>query len=357
MLFGKDPKESVADLFDRKKEVKELENALRLGERLNVVYGVRRTGKTSLIRAVLNEREWPYTFIDAREIYLKHNSVPIEALADSIAKGFAEFPGRVGMAEAEGDTGEGMTFEDEDITNLLKRIDGWCKGRKLRFVLATDEAQYLRFSGSVKYDMLMAWSVDNLPNIIYVLSGSEIGTLRDFLNYDDAKAPLYGRFRNDIQLGRLSEGESEEFLKEGFAELGRKVSREDIDDAAGKLGGTIGWLSYYGYHRGVKGLGHSAAIDRVFEEGCALVRTEVESLLKYSKRRYLFILKAIASGQNKWSEIKPYVIAKNGKGIEDSLLNLLLQNLVKFGIVDKDELRKEYSIRDPIVAYAVRKMR
>src|SRR5208337_4283463 len=113
MLFGKDPKESVTDLFDRKKEVRELEDALRLGERLNVVYGVRRTGKTSLIRAVLNEKEWPYAFIDAREIYLKHNSVPIEALADSIAKEFAGFLNRVGMDAAAEDGGEGAVFEDE----------------------------------------------------------------------------------------------------------------------------------------------------------------------------------------------------------------------------------------------------
>ena len=48
MLFGREPKEDIDDLFGRKKEVKELESALRLKERLNVVYGVRRMGKTSL---------------------------------------------------------------------------------------------------------------------------------------------------------------------------------------------------------------------------------------------------------------------------------------------------------------------
>ncbi len=358
MLFGRDPKENTADLFDRKKELKKLEEAFRLNERLSIVYGVRRTGKTSLIKAALNEKEWPYAFIDVREIYLKYNSVPLGALNASIANEFAKFLEKMGLS-AEEFANVGVMEQAHDITDLLKRINEWCKNRKISFILAFDETQYLRFGGSVKYDMLLAWSIDNLSNIIYVLSGSEIGTLKAFLKYDNAKAPLYGRFRNDIYLNKFSKEESSKFLAEGFSELGerKRISDQEIEDAVEKLDGVIGWLSYYGYYRSVKKLNHKDALKIVFEEGYILVKNELESLIRYSNRRYLLILKAILSGQNRWSDIKPYVVAKDGKGIKDSLLNMLLQNLVKFGVVEKDELRKTYAIEDPIIAYAVKRMR
>ena len=247
--------------------------------------------------------------------------------------------------------------EGEGLTDFLKNINRWCSDRKLYFVLAFDEAQYLRFSGSVKYDMLFAWSVDNLSNIIYILSGSEIGMLKDFLNYTDTKAPLYGRFRNDIYLHRFSGKQSGEFLKRGFRELKKKEGKEEVEDAVAVLDGTVGWLSYYGYYRCVKGLRHKDALGKVFEEGYAVVRDEISKLIKYSPKRYLIILKAIVSGQCRWSEIKPYVIAKSGKDIKDSLLNELLQNLIKSGIVEKDELRKEYKINDPLIVHTVKHMK
>ncbi len=357
MLFGREPKENIDDLFGRKKEVKELESALKLKERLNVVYGVRRMGKTSLIKAVLNEKELPYVFVDVREIYLKYNSVPVEALRSLIAKEFTKLMDNVGIKQEEHRIDGNLDVEDQDLTSLLKSINEWCSNRKLSFVLAFDEAQYLRFSGSVKYDMLFAWSVDNLSNMIYILSGSEIGMLKDFLNYADIKAPLYGRFRNDIYLNRFSTAQSSEFLKSGFHELDKKTSKEEIKDTVGNLDGTVGWLSYYGYYRCIKELNHKMALDKVFEEGYALVKDEIEKLIKYSHKRYLLILKAIVNGQCKWSDIKPYVVAKSGTDIKDSLLNELLQNLVKFRIVEKDELRKEYRIDDPLVTYAIKHMK
>lgn len=303
---------------------------------------------------MLNKKEWPYVFIDVREIYLKYNSVPIETLTELIIKEFMAFFGRLGLDTHE--SGEN-DFEDSNMTGTLRRINEWCKAKKLNFIIALDEAQYLRFSGSVKYDMLLAWSIDNLPNIMFVLSGSEIGTLKDFLDYENIKAPLYGRFRNDIYLKRFSKEESKEYLEKGFAEFGRKPENNELDDVVEKLDGTVGWLSYYGYYRCVKKIDHGKALEKLFEEGYALTKDEIEKLIKNSAKRYLSILKAIASGSNKWSDIKPYVVAKSGKTINDVLLSSLLQNLVKFGIVEKDELRKEYKIEDPLITHTVKKMK
>ncbi len=354
MLFSIDTKESISDLFHRKAEIKELEEALRLKEKLTVIYGVRRTGKTSLIKAVLNEKEWPYVFIDIREIYLKYNSVPIEALAALVIKEFTAFLNKLGFDLYEQDEND---LEEGGITGALRYINAWCKDKKLNFVIALDEAQYLRFSGSVKYDMLLAWSMDNLSNIIFVLSGSEIGTLKEFLDYENVNAALYGRFRNDIYLKRFSKEQSKEYLEKGFAEFGRKLGYNEAKNVEEKLDGTVGWLSYYGYYRCVKKMDHTKALDKLFEEGYALTKDELEKLIKNSSKRYLLILKAVASGSNKWSEIKPYVVAKSGKTIKDGLLSNLLQNLVKFGVIEKDELRKEYRIEDPLIMYTVTKMK
>lgn len=56
MLFDPEPKTSRSDFFDREVELEKLENYLRQ-ERLVVIYGVRRVGKTSLMRVALNEPE------------------------------------------------------------------------------------------------------------------------------------------------------------------------------------------------------------------------------------------------------------------------------------------------------------
>jgi uncharacterized protein len=354
MLFGKDPKEDVNDLFDRRKEIKSLLDAFRLNERLSIVYGIRRIGKTSLIKSALNEKEWPYVFIDVRELYLKHSSISIETLADLIETEFMNFIKNIGEVKGT-ETRRSLGIGDDSLTELLKDINEWCKNRKISFVIAFDEAQYLRFSGNIKYDMLLAWSVDNLSNIVYVLSGSEIGVLKDFLNYENVKAPLYGRFRNEIYLNRLNSTDSRSFLEKGFAELDKKINKNDVEEVVRRFGGTIGWLSYYGYYSGVKGLPHDEAMSKIFDDGYSIVKNEIENLIKFSSKRYMLILKAIAKGQNKWSDIKPYVIAKSGEKITDSQLNSLLQNLVKFGIVEKDELRKEYSINDPIVLHFIMK--
>ncbi|MFZ8791355.1 MAG: hypothetical protein ACO2OS_03620 [Thermosphaera aggregans] len=66
------------------------------------------------------------------------------------------------------------------LIDVLGMIDDWCRRNGRIFIIALDEAQYLRFSNK-KYDLLLAWSIDNLSNIFYVLTGSEVGLLHDFL--------------------------------------------------------------------------------------------------------------------------------------------------------------------------------
>lgn len=59
-----------------------------------------------------------------------------------------------------------------------------------RFIIAFDEAQYLRFGGATRYDGILAYAVDNLENLTFILTGSEVGMLFDFLRFDDPRAPI-----------------------------------------------------------------------------------------------------------------------------------------------------------------------
>ncbi|MGI0134419.1 MAG: AAA family ATPase [Candidatus Micrarchaeaceae archaeon] len=356
MLFDLNPKERAADLYDRKSELEELSRSLKLGERLTVVYGVRRIGKTSLIHVFLSKREIPYVFIDARKIYLEHASIQKTVLYELIATEFLNFVERMGLDEEESLAKRYPSmFTSKELTSMLKDINEWCVEKKMLFAIVFDEAQYLRFGGSIKYDMLLAWSVDNLANIRYILTGSEVGMLKDFLMHEDVKAPLYGRFRNEIVLGRFDKRTAEEFLSKGFEELGRRVSKAEIDAAVLKVGGLVGWLTYYGYYRGVKGMPNDGAIGAVFDEGSKIVAGEIESLIAKSRARYLSVLKCISKERVGWAEIKRAVTHDTGV-ISDTRLNAVLQSLVKFGIVERAE-GDAYILVDQITSYAVEKMK
>lgn len=353
MLFELSPKDSIKDIYDREEEIAKLLSSFKRKERFIVVYGVRRVGKTSIIRAALNERNNPYVFLDIKEVYFRYGSVPVKALTELILSEFAKFADRSGIG-LEG-------FEDQpaaerlELTGLLKSINEWCAKKKLIFVLALDEAQYLRYGGKVRYDGILAWAVDNLANLTIVLTGSEVGVLKGFLKYDDVKAPLYGRFRSEIYLERFNKDKSMGFLKTGFTEYKLKSEGGELEHAVDKIGGIVGWLTYYGHYRAVDKMDSEKAASNVFSEGSRIVGKELEELISRSKKRYTYILKSIAAGSGSWREIKSDVAGKGG-AISDTILNSLLQNLVKFGIVEKDE-EAHYAIVDPVTLHAVKHLK
>lgn len=59
-----------------RKEKKELKDAVDLGEHLIVIYGIRRIGKTSLLRVALKKKtDMPYVLIDIKGIYYEYGSI------------------------------------------------------------------------------------------------------------------------------------------------------------------------------------------------------------------------------------------------------------------------------------------
>ena len=181
------------------------------------------------------------------------------------------------------------------LTEALGEVDTWCSEHGRLFVVAFDEAQYLRFTGR-RFDLLLAWALDNLRRVSFVLTGSEVGLLRDFLRLDSADSPLRGRVRREVRLESFTYEQSLEFLRRGFEELRLEVPRYELEEAASTLGGVPGWLTLYGYYRGVRRVGHREALKAVIEEGSAVVLSELEKVVEGSRPRYVAILKAVASG-------------------------------------------------------------
>lgn len=65
MLFSIEPKSRREDLYNFNHELEMLVKFLR-GSRLTLVTGLRRTGKTSLMRVALNEAGVDYIYLDVR---------------------------------------------------------------------------------------------------------------------------------------------------------------------------------------------------------------------------------------------------------------------------------------------------
>lgn len=57
--------------------------------------------------------------------------------------------------------------------------------RKERFVIVLDEVQSTRPPLSYELKNAVAFSYDNLENITFIVAGSEVGMLRDFMGYEN----------------------------------------------------------------------------------------------------------------------------------------------------------------------------
>ncbi len=112
-------------------------------------------------------------------------------------------------------------------------------------------------------------------------------------------------------LRRFKREGSTDFLRRGFEEVGIESDEKEIEEAFERLEGIAGWLTMYGYLRGVRKLSHIHAMDELFNMAEKLIQENLSFLIQNS-RRYRVILKAVAMGNVRWSTIKDYVEFKMG---------------------------------------------
>lgn len=348
MLFDLRPKEKREELFDREKELKETLDAFDRYS-LILLLGIRRIGKSSLLRVAINESENIGIIIDARKLYLK-GSLNESAVLNEIGRIKGYFK-KLKLREVD------LKFLKFDINSNKHLVDifenlnrlGEKSGR--RIILAFDEAQYLRFYGNRggrDLLVLFAYTYDNLENITLVFTGSEVGLLHSYLNLKNYEMPLYGRLAKEITVEPFPREVSFEFLRQGFKELGVNAPDPHIELAIDHLDGIPGWLVEFGTIY-AETRNFEISLDQTFRRAKNTIYNEIRELEKRSNK-YRFVLKAIALGWDRWKNIKEYLHAREIR-TSDSRLSEILRNLEKMGWI-RMELRdgkKVYKIIDPVV--------
>ncbi|MEM0025535.1 MAG: ATP-binding protein [Zestosphaera sp.] len=360
MYFDPGVKERREDFFNFNEElntlIKELNNQ---STRMIVIKGVRRTGKSSLIRVGLSMSGLPHVILDARKFEYFSVDTFYDMLASSLSK-LLETRKSVSkyLKSVKGVSISGLTLEFSfrgswTFTEVLEALNKWGEECGEPIVLAFDEAQdFLIFP---RFDSLLAHVYDYLSYVKLVLAGSEVGLLDRLLGVKKVKAPLSGRPYTTIVMKRLSREEAIEFLREGFRQAGVTINEVFLEDAVSVFDGVIGWLTYYGYQ--ALRVGHEEAITKTLEEGSKLVQEELENFLSIrpqARTRYLTILKLLTTPLT-WSEVKAGLSAKLKKTISDKQLTHYLRELVNYGFVEK--INSEYVIADPVLKSAARGLR
>jgi AAA+ ATPase superfamily predicted ATPase len=361
MYFDLAPKTKKEDLYGFEGELTELNEKVDAA-RIILILSPRRTGKTSLLTTFLNEGKRPYVFMDMRKTMVGKRD-----FMGSFGKGIYDFLARnekltsklraflksVGGVEISTSSVK-ISWKKGEMPNpveILEAIDKWAYENKKNFILAIDEAQEMRRIKEIDLLNLLAYAYDHLKNTVICLTGSEIGVMYDFLDMQNTSSPLYGRSVFEMKLKRLDSEKSMDFLRKGFKQKGLDVEKKTIENAVEQLDGALGWLTYYGWNACNKG----CSLDKVAEEASRLSLEEVRSFVLNSRSpsRYKLIFEALAPHSLPWNKIKTFLEIEEGKEIDGSNLADLLENLVKFGFVEKEE--GVYRIADPVLKNALSK--
>lgn len=355
----------MEDFYDRERELKEFLDFIRAGRKFILTLGLRRSGKTSLLNVGLALADLPYLIMDARELakfprashsdLLRiferaiHRMVERHRVVDFLkrVKGV-----KIYGFEIEFERGE----KKPDLGELFEELDRWAGKKGKKVVVAFDEAQLLARVTTWRFQMFLAHAYDYLRNTVFVLAGSEVGLLHDFLGIDDPEAPLYGRHREEVTLERFSEEKSRDFLLKGFKQAGIKASADVIDYAVKKLDGSVGWLTTFG-SKALKMGARKEVVDKVLEEGSKLSILELEHFLNVrmiAKKRYMTMVKGLAKEPLDWGNLKSLVEKECGP-IYNKNFTELLHNLVKAGFLE--QRGRLYSISDPVLLYALKRKR
>jgi len=352
IYFDFRPKETREDLFDREEELNKLISASS-SESIILLTGIRRIGKTSLLKVFLNEVKIPYALVDVRSPLTSYKSLYtiFSNILTQINKKrrIEEFLRHLKGVSFFG-INISLSWDPKTRPSLLDIIDKIDESGKV--IIAFDEAQNLRGKLGNEFLSILAHCYDYCKNVTFILTGSEVGLLYDFLKLDDPTSPLYGRHLEEIRLNRFNETQSLEFLREGFRQAGISSPPQSIlEYAVSKLDGIVGWLTEFGYRCIKAGEVKKEIVDEVLELASRLAMEE----LSHFSESYVIVIEAIAKGYKRWSELKRYLEDKKKRMIYDAELKRYLDNLEKRGYIKKEE--NEYDLSDPVLKNALSRNR
>ena len=262
------------------------------------VYGRRRIGKTRLIQEFIK---------DKRAIYF---------LADSVS----ETEQLRNLGRIVGEYFNDSILTDAGFRDWYQFFSYMREKQKTRLIFVIDEFPYLVNSNPAISSIFQKGIDEYLKqsNVFLILAGSSIGMMeKEVLFY---KAPLYGRRTASLEVKEMAFDALEEFFPDkDFEELVK------IYSVMGAIPAYIEKINPgHDIFRNIKEL--------ILSKGTFLY-SEVEYILREElrePRNYFVILKAIAQGKRKLSEII------NETGFEKSLVARYLDILRSLGFVEKD---------------------
>lgn len=361
LLFDPSVKTRPEDFYNYNRELETLLKGIKDPlTRMIVIKGIRRIGKSSLLRVALELTSKPYILFDVRSV----GDVTVDNIYKVLSTGLQDAISRLEpfkelLSRIEGIEIAGVKVKVKDrkpsilyeILNTLNQI-GTEKGH---VIVAIDEAHHLTVIRGLP--RILAHAYDYLKGVKLILTGSEIGLLDRLLGRKNPDAPLYGRPTLEITMKRLPREKSIDFLKHGFKELDIHWPIKYIEEAVDKLDGIPGWLTYYGYHAHTTN-NHTEALTKTIETGSTLVAKELETFLavrRIAKTRYLAILRCLKSTPMKWSMLRRCMEAETGTRITNPQLYRYLKELQDYTIIEKNN--NQYQLTDPLLKEALDKIK
>jgi AAA+ ATPase superfamily predicted ATPase len=192
----------------------------------------------------------------------------------------------------------------------------------------------------------MAHAYDYLENIKFILTGSEVGLLEDFLHPKEAADPLSGREIRTQQIERFNPGTAERFLRAGFRETKTRIRSSEIELALKRFDGLVGWLVLYG-SRVTEG--ETNPIDLTFADAKNTVLRDLKRVTSESEY-YKYALNAIAEGKNEFEQIRLYIGLKINRNFNPGSMGRVIERLKKLSIIKVEG--GKMSFEDPVTLAA-----
>ncbi|WP_297510766.1 ATP-binding protein [Thermococcus sp.] len=291
---------------DREREIELLEKAReRSRKKLYTVaiYGLRRVGKTRLLREFLRKGDL-YFFVN------RGKSSP------SLLREYSEILKEKGVLGKR----EELKGWNDFFEVLFERFEG---------TIAFDEFQDFRFVEPAVYPTLQRFidENENRKNLLMVFTGSTVGMMEKL--FKDSKEPLYGRIKRELHLEPLDIG--------GSYEMAKELRIENIDDFI-VLHSVFGGFPRYWVaieDEGLEGENAERILEELIFSYSAPLEEEVPRILslEFGKRSGLYydILEAIANGATSPAKIAGYLNRK-----ETSITRQLHELVNYFKLVDYD---------------------
>ncbi|GAB6947053.1 ATP-binding protein [Vulcanisaeta sp. JCM 16161] len=335
-LFDPRPKSSRSELFDRVDELEILDKSV--GRPLIVVLGIRRIGKTSLVKSFLEPYNGIYIDLRGAATHLDLYERLSEGLSNGLSKLRRIIEGIRGIRIME--FGVEIRWRGTDSISLLGLLEEL--NRRGQFIVVLDEVQDAKPPISAELRRVLAYTYDHLSNITVVLSGSEVRLLSDFIGVDNPESPLYGRYFIEVDVRRFSRDESLDFLRLGFRQEGIEPPENLLKDAVDIFDGIPGWLVQFGrnYIDGIRD------INAIREQAISIALSELMRL----SRRERAVLKAIAEGARTWGQVRRIVEERLGETIPKSSLTRIINKLESLSII------KDYEFLDNVYRDAAQRL-